>query len=149
MTVLVVDDEVTLAELLQDQLEDHGHSCLTARDVDEAEWTLQNVDVDAMAVDLDTGGRPPLEWLEQLGLAQPELTRATVVISGHDPDPEEVLRVRACGATILTKPFPIQELHAAILDRIREKTSPRDREEAAEERVPRRPVLADTSKSEN
>jgi len=123
MTVLVVDDDISLAELLQDQLEAEGQSCLTARDIEEAEWTMQNVGIDAMAVDLDAPGRNPLEWLEELCLARPDLTKSCIVIAGRELEPEELVRVKALGASVLQKPFPIQDLHQAILRQLRERAS--------------------------
>lgn len=123
MTVLVVDDDISLAELLQDQLEAEGQSCLTARDVEEAEWTMQNVDIDAMAVDLETPGRNTLEWLLELSLARPDLTRSCILVVGRELEAEELARVRAVGASVLKKPFPIQDLHEAIVAHLRLKES--------------------------
>jgi DNA-binding response OmpR family regulator len=121
MTVLVVDDQVNVAEVIQDVVEEFGHSCLTARGIDEAEWTLQNVAVDVMVVDLETPGRNPIEWLEDVCLAKPHLARCTVLLSGRDLDPDVMLKIHACGATLLHKPFPIQELCDLILLRLRSK----------------------------
>lgn len=119
MTVLVVDDEVGVAELIQDQLEDEGHSCLTARDVEEAEWTIKAVEVHAMALDIEMPGTAPLDWLESLCLSGHELTRRTVVIAGRELTRDELTRIRACGATVLHKPFPIQDLQRALSRKLR------------------------------
>jgi len=119
MTVLVVEDQSNLAEPLQDLLEAQGHGCLTACDVDEAEWTVQAVHVDVLVLDLEVPGRSAREWLEELCLAKPELARSTVAISGGPAAVGEVLAVRASGATLFQKPFPIQQLHEAVLARLR------------------------------
>ncbi len=105
-------------EVIQDLLETQGHGCLTAKDTDEADWTLETVQVDAMVVDIDMKGRSPLDWLEELSLANPELARCTIVITGRDLAAGEVLRIQAWGTSILRKPFAIQELEAAILERV-------------------------------
>lgn len=118
MTVLVIEDQSNLAEPLQDQLEETGHSCLTACDVEEADWTLQNVDVDVLVLDLDIPAGDPLEWLAGLCLARPALAEATVAITGRSLEPGEILKIKAFGASLLRKPFPIQELFTAVLMRL-------------------------------
>jgi DNA-binding response OmpR family regulator len=119
MTVLVVEDQSSLAEPLQDLLEGQGHGCLTACDVDEAEWTVQTVHVDVLVLDLEVPGRSAREWLEELSLAKPELARSTVAITGAPAGTEEVMAIRASGASLLQKPFAIQMLHDAVRDKIR------------------------------
>jgi len=118
MTVLVVEDQPNLAEPLQDQVEAMGHSCLTACDVTEAEWMLESVDVNVLVLDLDIPEARPLEWLEELCLASPDLANSTVAITGRPLAAEDVLTIRALGATLLRKPFPIQKLHAAVLEHL-------------------------------
>jgi DNA-binding response OmpR family regulator len=124
MTVLVVEDQSNLAEPLQDLLEAQGHGCLTACDVDEAEWTVQTVHVDVLVLDLEVPGRSAREWLEELCLARPALARSTVAISGGPAGAEEALAIRASGASLLQKPFPIQELHDTVLERLRKVIPP-------------------------
>jgi len=123
MTVLVVEDLSNLAEPLQDLLEEEGHGCLTACDVEEAAWMMQTVDVDVLVLDLEVPGRGAREWLQELCLARPELARATVAISGSPAGVEEILAIRASGASLIQKPFPIQVLHDAVMDKLR-KTIP-------------------------
>ena len=118
MTVLVVEDQPNLWEPLQDQLEAMGHSCLTACDVAEAEWMIESVDVDVLVLDLDIPEARPLEWLEELCLASPDRASSTVAITGRTLDTDEALTIRALGATLLRKPFPIQRLHAAVLEHL-------------------------------
>jgi DNA-binding response OmpR family regulator len=124
MTVLVVEDQPNLAEPLQDLLEEQGHGCLTACDVEEAVWMMQTVHVDVLALDLEVPGRSAREWLVELCLARPELARATVAISGSPAGTEEILAIRASGASLIQKPFPIQVLHEAVMDKLRRVSPP-------------------------
>jgi len=118
MTVLVVEDQYNVVEPLQDQLEAAGYSCLTARDFDEADLQLGTVPIDVLVLDLDIPEARPLEWLEDLGLARPELAASTVAITGRALDTEDVRVIEALGATVLQKPFPIQKLHAQVLQHL-------------------------------
>lgn len=136
MTVLVVEDQSNLAEPLQDLLESQGHGCLTACDVDEAEWTLQAVHVDVLVLDLEVPGRSARDWLAELSLARPELARATVAITGRPAAVDEVEALRAFGATLIQKPFAIQTLHEAVHKKIRmARVRPGSSEEAPRERL--------------
>jgi len=115
MTVLVVEDQSNLSEPLQDQLEAAGHSCLTARDFVEADLQIGTVPIDVLVLDLDIPEAQPLEWLEDLGLARPELAASTVAITGRALGTEDTRVIEALGGTLLRKPFPIQKLHAQVL----------------------------------
>jgi DNA-binding response OmpR family regulator len=138
MTVLVVEDQSNLSEPLQDQLEENGHSCLTALDLDETDWTLQNVDVDVLVLDLDIPMCKPLDWLEGMGLARPKLASATVAITGRTLSTDEILKIKAFGASLLQKPFPIQDLHTAVLMRLR---SVNGRDEEPDDGSPPSPLI--------
>ena len=114
-TVLVVDDALDLADPLQDLVERDGHCCLTARDVEEANWILEMAAVDVIVVVGYPSGRFPLRWLERLHRRRPRLASRAVFLSGPRLRPEDKMRILAYGATIVGKPFLIRDLHAAIL----------------------------------
>jgi DNA-binding response OmpR family regulator len=119
MTILVVDDEPFLAELVQEILEAKGHRCVLARSAAEADAVLAVEPVDGMVVDLHMPGRNGLEWLEEIALARPELAHATLVITGSDLSPETYARTRRCGADLLPKPFRIEDLVDAVSRRLK------------------------------
>lgn len=114
MVILAIDDEPFVAEMIQEILEQEGHACLTASSVDEAEWILRSVGIDLMLLDVGMPGRQPLSWLEDLALAEPERARRTVMITGYRLDEVELMRIQACGAGLLNKPFRIDDLLEAI-----------------------------------
>ena len=114
MVILTVDDEPFLVELIQEALERDGHTCLTATNVDEAEWVAREVAIDALILDFSMPGRAPLDWLEELALATPELARRTLIVTGHLLDEGLVLRIHGCGAAVLSKPFDIAALAAFV-----------------------------------
>jgi len=114
-TVLVVDEAPELAASLQDLVERDGHCCLTACDLEEANWILEMADVDVIVVDVDASGRHPLRWFERLRRRRPRLASRAVFVSGPRLRPEDELRILAYGATIVGKPFLIRELHDAIM----------------------------------
>jgi DNA-binding response OmpR family regulator len=124
MTILVVDDEPFLAELVQEILEAKGHRCVLARSAADADGVLAVEAVDGMVMDLHLPGRNGLEWLEETAIARPELARRTLVITGSDLSPETYARTRRCGADLLPKPFRIEDLVDAVSRRLSAKDRP-------------------------
>lgn len=115
MTILVVDDEAEIAGILRENIESLGHACITCGDVASARGVVASVQVDAMALDLGLPGGDPLAWLETLAGERPRLAERTVVITGSAPETEAILRLEACGASLLRKPFKLAELSRRLL----------------------------------
>ncbi len=114
MTVLVLDRDVREAERIHELLEDRGHSCLIARDVEEAEWLLRVARIDALALGIEVRGRPALDWLEELCARRPAVAARTVVLTTRLLEPDEVRRIQTCGAGFLQQPVGFEELEYAI-----------------------------------
>ena len=141
MTVLVVGYATNETESIQDRFESEGHGCLTAVNVEEAEWISQNATLDAIAVNIETPGRSPLEWLEELCLANPDLAKCTVLITDRDLGSDDVLRIQACKTMILRTPLRIEVLYSLILQRVKETTLSRPRHAPTTSRKPNRTPL--------
>lgn len=114
MTILVVEDEVAVAEMIRRSLEELGNSCVVARDAEDADRVLASTDVEAVTLDLGMPGRGGLNWLESVARARPELARRTLVITGMYLEPESIGRLARCGAGILSKPFTLEHLADAV-----------------------------------
>jgi DNA-binding response OmpR family regulator len=123
MTILVVDDEPFLAELVQEILQAKGHRCVLARSAAEADAVLEVEPVDGMVVDMHMPGRNGLDWLEDIARLHTDLVKKTLVITGSDLSPETYARTRKLGADLLPKPFRIEDLVDAVSRRL----SSRDR----------------------
>ena len=114
MHILIVEDELHIAELIQYVLEDLGNSCVLAQTAEAADQILADQQVDAVTLDLGMPGRSGLDWLEDLADQRPELARKTLVITGLLLDAESVRRLGKCGSGVLAKPFSIQTLYDAF-----------------------------------
>jgi len=114
VNILVVEDEASVAEMIQRALEDLGNSCVIARDADDADRLLASAEVEAVTLDLGMPGRGGLSWLESVARTRPELARKTLVITGMYLEPECVGRLARCGAGILAKPFTLEHLADAV-----------------------------------
>jgi two-component system, cell cycle sensor histidine kinase and response regulator CckA len=109
-TVLVVEDEDSVRELLRQILEQHGHAVLTARHGRDALWSAERYErpIDLLVTDVvmpEMGGG---ELVERLVARRPDLK--VLYISGYTND--EVLRrgIQGAAASFLHKPFTSDEL---------------------------------------
>jgi DNA-binding response OmpR family regulator len=116
VTILVIEDEPYVAELLQETLEGEGNRCILAANADGADRVLAAGPIEAITLDLMIPGRNGLEWLETLASRRPDLARRTLVVTGSALGRIERDRIAAVGSCILPKPFRIEQL----LTRLRE-----------------------------
>ena len=114
MRVLVIDDEAFLAELVRLALEADGHECYTAVTFEAADQILRSGAVDFLTLDLVMGGRDPLDWLEETILRYPALSGRVFIQTARLLDHEESMRVRACGARVIHKPFTLHQLRESV-----------------------------------
>ena len=114
MRILVVEDEIVVAEMIRRALERLGNACVVAASTERADAELSCQAVDALTLDLTLPGTPGLEWLEELAAFRPDLARRTLVVTGRTPEAEVAERVAACGAGLLIKPFTLESLADAV-----------------------------------
>jgi DNA-binding NtrC family response regulator len=81
-SILVVDDEMGIRELLNEILTDEGHSVISAQNADEARKARENLEPDLVLLDIwmpDVDGVTLLkEWANN-----GQLTMPVVMMSGH------------------------------------------------------------------
>jgi PAS domain S-box-containing protein len=113
-TILVVEDDGTVRNTLQRQLETRGHRVIVADGADEALRLLAERGlVDVVLTDVVLGGT--MDGIELANAARsvhPDLP--IVFISGYAAVPEADERIRETGAPILYKPATIAQLERAI-----------------------------------
>lgn len=113
-TVLVVEDEMGVREVLQEALSLYGYRVITATTVQEAEGALQCLDVtETNLVIIDINLTPVLYAQEGYALYQrwsalyPALR--FILISG-DPNNQELSDIRSGAVRFVAKPFEINAL---------------------------------------
>ena len=114
MKVLVVEHETFLAELIKLALEADGHACVTSASCEEASKILRSMEVDLLTLDLLLNGKCPLPWLEDLVVTRPELQGRVFILTGRLLDHTEAVRVRACSARVIQKPFTLHQLRETV-----------------------------------
>ncbi|HYB12357.1 MAG TPA: response regulator, partial [Myxococcota bacterium] len=112
LSVLCVDDDRNLCEILSKTLAGEGYEVRTAHDGEAALSQLREGPADLILLDLLLPKRDGFAVLEVLRAAPPPLSTIPVVlISGCSRTPQYVERANALGvAEFLTKPVPLEAL---------------------------------------
>jgi DNA-binding NtrC family response regulator len=112
-TILVVDDEIGIRELLSEILSDEGHAVVTAENAAAARALRQSEIPDLVLLDIwmpDTDGVTLLkEWA-----AGGQLTMPVIMMSGHATIDTAVEATRFGALDFLEKPIALARLLAAV-----------------------------------
>ncbi|MFL9870091.1 response regulator transcription factor EsaR [Paraburkholderia megapolitana] len=112
-TILVVDDEMGIRELLSEILSDEGHVVEVAENAQEARELRQRQAPDLVLLDIwmpDTDGVTLLkEWA-----AQGQLTMPVIMMSGHATIDTAVEATKIGALNFLEKPIALQKLLKAV-----------------------------------
>jgi two-component system NtrC family sensor kinase len=112
--LLVVDDDLAIADMVREALELEGWTVVTARDGAEGLEVVAESAFDAILVDLRMPGMDGPTFFERLDATRPDLA-ARVVFATGDAGGEDVARfLEEAGKTVLGKPYEIRELMDAI-----------------------------------
>ena len=118
--ILIVDDDVTITELLKVLVTIEGHQPTTVNDSTKAIEIAGSVDPDLITLDLMMPGLTGFELCELLH-QDPRFTNTPIIIVSARDDPESKERVMRAGAKdYVTKPFGADEL----MQKIKELISP-------------------------
>jgi DNA-binding NtrC family response regulator len=124
--VLIVDDQLSLAETLADGLAEYGYEGIALASSTDAAARLKDESFDALVTDLRMPGVDGLALLKISRANAP--TRPVIVITAYSAVESAIESIRQGAFHYLTKPFKVEEL-ALFLDRALEDS--RLRHEAA------------------
>ena len=124
-TVLVVDDDARVVELLQITLGGRGYRVLTAHDGEEALETVRASCPDFVVLDVRIPRRSGFEVCETLRNEPGTKTLPIILISGNAATESRLQGLRAGADDYLTKPFSPREL-LLKMQRILERNRDRD-----------------------
>ena len=121
MRILVVEDDVMLAEAVTRALTQSAHAVDTARTGEEADRALAAIDYDLVLLDL---GLPQLDGFEVLKrLRQRRSTVPVLVLTVKDTLEDRITGLDLGADDYLTKPFHLSELEARVRALIRRANS--------------------------
>lgn len=110
-SILVVEDDADIAELLRLNLADEGYDVQVAADGETGLARLQSAAYDALILDLMLPGKDGLEICRQVR-AMPEYT--PIIISAKSTEAHRILGLELGADDYVTKPFSVLEVNARV-----------------------------------
>jgi len=109
-SILVVDDEVEILELLKRLLEAEGHVVITADNGIEAQALLDQRDFDLVICDLKMPGINGRELFEYLQARQPQMAERVIFSTGDVVGEESWSFLQSVENPFLSKPFKLEQV---------------------------------------
>lgn len=111
MTVLIVEDDMPIRNLISTTLKTHEYKFLTAKDGSNAIMQASSHNPDVVLLDL---GLPDIDGIEVIKKIRSWSNMPIIVISARSEDTDKI-EALDCGADdYLTKPFSVEELLARL-----------------------------------
>ncbi len=111
ITILVVEDDMPIRNLISTTLKTHEYKFLTAKDGNDAIMQASSYNPDIVLLDL---GLPDIDGIEVIKKIRSWSNMPIIVISGRSEDSDKI-EALDCGADdYLTKPFSVEELLARL-----------------------------------
>ena len=123
-TILAVDDEVHILELLKYNLETNGYTVITVETGEAALDLLSNEKIDAVLLDVMLPQIDGLEVLRRIRNTEKIKKIPVILLTAKSAEFDKVLGLEMGADDYIAKPFSIRELQArvkAVLRRISEK----------------------------
>jgi CheY-like chemotaxis protein len=110
-TALVVDDDLSIREILGHYMSKMGYHSLFAHDGQSALRVLRASSVDIVLCDLEMAGMNGLDLIHSIQ-ASPQRDVPVIVLSGH---PDLLEQARHIAQAVLTKPVRYAQLEPVVL----------------------------------
>lgn len=120
-TVLVVDDEPTLREVVVRYLEREGYRALVAADGDEAEAVLRSQSPDLVILDLMLPGTDGLELCRRI---RARSAMPVIMLTARGEETDRIVGLELGADDYVTKPFSPRELVARVRTVLRRTAPP-------------------------
>ncbi|MGH2383188.1 MAG: response regulator transcription factor [Candidatus Limnocylindria bacterium] len=119
-TILVVDDEPKITQLVRDYLERAGFSVVTARDGREALMRARTQRPDLVVLDL---GLPGLDGLDVTRQLRRDADVPIIMLTARDDETDKLVGLELGADDYVTKPFSPRELVARVRAVLRRRSS--------------------------
>lgn len=115
-TILIVDDETTIVDMLVYNLEKEGYKTLTANDGEEAVKVALNEKPDLVLLDIML---PKMDGLAVCKKIRQYMNVPILMISAKDEEIDKILGLELGADDYITKPFSVRELVARVKANLR------------------------------
>ncbi|HSV78091.1 MAG TPA: response regulator, partial [Ramlibacter sp.] len=114
LQILVVDDEVEIAEILREILAEHSHQVTLAHGGEEALQRLAEAPFDLVLSDLKMPGMDGPALYRQIQQRYPHLARRVIAVTGDTLGSSAHDFVQTSGVPVIDKPFDPDEIVACV-----------------------------------
>lgn len=111
-SVLIIDDEQVVCDLLYDELNERGYLCTTALNGNDALANLATQDFDVALVDIRLPGMSGMEVLREIWLNHENT--ATIMITAVNDVDTAVKAMKLGASDYIVKPFNLDRVNASI-----------------------------------
>ncbi len=111
-TILVVDDERSVTDLLHEDLGEEGYSCVTAGTGEDALKRLSEGNFDVVLLDLKLPGISGMDVLREAKSIHPEVAVIVVTAAGDAQTAVEAMKIGA--VDYITKPFELERVNGSV-----------------------------------
>ncbi len=118
-TILIIEDEPAILELLSINLQHAGYVIRTAQDARQAQEQIQDVLPDLILLDWMLPDQPGIHLAKQLRAASRTREIPLIMLTARGTEQDKVDGLEAGADDYLTKPFSLRELHARIKSLLR------------------------------
>ena len=119
-TILVVDDEQSVTDLLHEDLGEEGYSCVTAGTGEDALKRLSEGNFDVVLLDLKLPGISGMDVLREAKSIHPEVAVIVVTAAGDAQTAVEAMKIGA--VDYITKPFELERVNGSVEVALKAKT---------------------------
>jgi len=119
-TILVVDDERSVTDLLHEDLREEGYSCVTAGTGEDALKRLSEGNFDVVLLDLKLPGISGMDVLREAKSIHPEVAVIVVTAAGDAQTSVEAMKIGA--VDYITKPFELERVNGSVEVALKAKT---------------------------
>ena len=113
-TVLVVDDDAAIREMIRMALENNGYAVLEAGDTIAARRHLDTGEPDIMLLDWMLPGQSGYEFTRTLRSKMTSNSIPVIMLTARDTEEEKIAALEAGADDYISKPFSIKEMLARI-----------------------------------
>ncbi|MBF0429946.1 MAG: response regulator [Fibrobacteria bacterium] len=118
-TILIVDDEESICDIISDYLELREFKCLTANSVEEAEKVLKMSDVDCIVSDIKMPRKSGLDLLKIVMKEWPDI--AVILITGHGEINTAVSAMQGGAYDFILKPIQLEHITKSVHNALEKK----------------------------